>query len=70
LQQFLENEWNIILKSRQMGISTLVAGYILWMLNFNSNKSVLVIANTQDVAMNLIRKIKTMYDGLPSWLKE
>jgi len=53
-----------------MGISTLVAGYILWMLNFNSNKSVLVIANTQDVAMNLIRKIKTMYDGLPSWLKE
>lgn len=53
-----------------MGISTLCAGYILWMLNFNSNKTVLIIANTQDVAMNLIKKIKTMYDGLPNWLKE
>ena len=70
IQQFVDHEWNIILKSRQMGISTLCAGYILWMLNFNSNKTVLIIANTQDVAMNLIKKIKTMYDGLPNWLKE
>ncbi len=53
-----------------MGISTLCGGYILWMLNFNSNKTVLIIANTQEVAMNLIKKIKTMYDGLPNWLKE
>jgi len=53
-----------------MGISTLCAGYILWMLNFNSHKTVLIIANTQDVAMNLIKKVKTMYDGLPNWLKE
>ena len=70
IQQFVDHEWNIILKSRQMGISTLCAGYILWMLNFNSNKTVLIIANTQEVAMNLIKKIKTMYDGLPNWLKE
>ena len=53
-----------------MGISTLCGGYILWLLNFNSNKTVLVIANTQEVAMNLIKKIKIMYDSLPNWLKE
>lgn len=53
-----------------MGISTLCAGYVLWLLNFNSNKTVLIIANTQDVAMNVIKKIKVMYDELPQWLKQ
>ncbi len=53
-----------------MGISTLCAGYILWMLNFFKDKTVLIIANTQDVAMNLIKKIKIMYENLPVWFKE
>ena len=32
LHQFNSNRWNIVLKSRQMGISTLIAGYSLWMM--------------------------------------
>lgn len=70
LNDFMKYGRNIILKSRQMGISTLCAGYVLWLLNFNSNKTVLIIANTQDVAMNVIKKIKVMYDELPQWLKQ
>ena len=70
VNQFLHNSWNIILKSRQMGISTLCAGYILWFTLFQQDKTVLVVANTQQVAMNMIKKIKIMYDALPSWLKQ
>lgn len=70
LNEFVKNSWNIILKSRQMGISTLCAGYILWFITFNADKTVLVIANKQSVAMGMIQKIKLMYDKLPQWMKE
>ena len=53
-----------------MGISTLCAGYILWFITFNADKTVLVIANKQSVAMGMIQKIKLMYDKLPQWMKE
>jgi hypothetical protein len=69
LQQFEKNRYNIVLKSRQTGISTLTAGFALWQMTFNSDYNVLVIAIKQEVAKNLVTKIRVMYDGLPSWLK-
>ena len=69
LTEFKENRYNIILKSRQLGISTLSAGYSLWLMLFHSDKNVLVIATGKDVAKNLVTKVRVMYDNLPSWLK-
>jgi hypothetical protein len=69
LKEIAENDYNIILKSRQLGISTLTAGYALWMMIFNSDKNVLVIATKQEVAKNLVLKVRTMHELLPSWLK-
>lgn len=69
LKEISNNDYNIILKSRQLGISTLTAGYALWMMIFNSDKNVLVIATKQEVAKNLVLKVRTMHDLLPSWLK-
>lgn len=69
LQEISDNDYNIILKSRQLGISTLTAGYALWLMIFNSDKNVLVIATKQEVAKNLVLKVRTMHDMLPSWLK-
>ncbi len=69
LSQFTKHDYNIILKSRQLGISTLTAGYSLWMMLFKRDKNVLVIATKQDVAKNLVTKVRIMHDGLPSWLK-
>ena len=69
LREFKENRYNIILKSRQLGISTLSAGYALWMMLFHNDKNILVIATGKDVAKNLVTKVRVMYDGLPSWLK-
>lgn len=69
LKDIAENDYNIILKSRQLGISTLTAGYALWLMIFNSDKNVLVIATKQEVAKNLVLKVRTMHDLLPSWLK-
>jgi len=59
----------IINKGRQLGISTLVAAYALWLMIFYKDKNVLVIATKQDTARNMIVKVRFMYDNLPSWLK-
>tara|TARA_Y100000592_G_scaffold22186_1_gene34360 strand:- start:2497 stop:4113 length:1617 start_codon:yes stop_codon:yes gene_type:complete len=69
LQGIVENDYNIILKSRQLGISTLSAGYSLWTMLFHSDKNILVIAKDKDTAKNLVTKVRVMYAGLPSWLK-
>ena len=69
VKEFTEHTYNIILKARQLGISTLTAGYSLHMMLFNSDKNVLVIATTKDTAKNLVTKVRVMYQNLPSWLK-
>jgi len=68
--EFKDNRFNIILKARQLGISTLTAGYALWMMTFHQDKNVLVIATKQEVAKNLVTKVRVMHANLPSWLKQ
>ena len=51
LGTFEEHRFNIILKARQLGLSTLSAGYSLWMMTFGQDKNILVIGN--------FRKLKT-----------
>ena len=70
LEQFSQNKLNVILKARQLGISTLTAGYSLWMMTFHQDKNVLVIATKQDTAKNLVTKVRVMHANLPSWLKQ
>lgn len=69
LDEIQNNQNSIILKCRQMGISTLIAGYALWMMLFHNDRSILVLAIKQDTAKNLIKKVRYMNDALPSWLK-
>ena len=64
-----ENPYSIILKSRQLGISTLSAGYSLWLMLFHKDKNILCIATKQETARNMVTKVKFMYENLPSWLK-
>ena len=69
LMEFRDNDYNVILKSRQLGISTLTAGYSLWTMLFQNDKNILVIATKQEVAKNLVTKVRVMHDNLPTWLK-
>jgi len=69
LKLWKENPYSIVLKSRQLGISTLAAGYSLWLMTFHKDKNVLCIATKQETARNMVTKVKFMYDNLPSWLK-
>ena len=70
ISEFVTNRFNIILKARQLGISTLTAGYSLWMMTFHQDKNILVIATKQEVAKNLVTKVRVMHANLPSWIKQ
>ncbi len=69
LYDFEKSDYNIVLKGRQIGISTLVAGYALWLMLFHKDKNVLVIATKQETAKNLVTKVKFMHQNLPTWLR-
>ena len=70
LEIFEEHRFNVILKARQLGLSTLTAGYSLWMMTFHGDKNILVIATKQDTAKNLVTKVRVMHANLPNWLKQ
>jgi len=65
---FVDHRFNIILKSRQLGISTLTACYAVWLACFYRDKNVLVIATKLAVAQNFIKKVKTAIRSMPKWL--
>ena len=63
------SDYNIILKARQLGISTIVAGYTLWMMLFHSDKTIMIVATNKDTSKNMVTKVTYMHDNLPRWLK-
>mgnify|MGYP003627566648 CR=1 FL=1 len=69
LQEFNDYRFNVILKARQLGISTITAGYIVWMMLFHRDKSILVMATKFATAGNLVKKVKNIMRNLPDWLK-
>ena len=69
LNVWKDNPYSMVLKSRQLGISTLASGYSLWLMTFHKDRNILALATTQATARNLISKIQFMWENLPSWLK-
>jgi hypothetical protein len=68
VKQLNENRFISILKSRQLGMSTINAAYALWLASFFTGKKILVIANKGAVATNFITTVQDILGQLPSWL--
>ena len=69
LTTFNDNRFTVILKARQLGISTITAAYIAWLMLFHRDKNVLVIATKFQTAANLVKKVKAIHKNLPDWLR-
>ena len=69
ISDFNDNRFTVILKARQLGISTITAAYVAWMMMFHRDKNVLVIATKFGTAANLVKKVKSIHRHLPEWLK-
>ena len=65
---FKDHRFNIILKARQLGMSTTTAAYISWLILFHRNKNVVVMATKLATASNLVKKVKLAMKSLPEWM--
>ena len=71
-QSVLDGLWffSIILKARQLGITTFFAILYLDQILFNSNKTAAIIAHTDVDTKRIFEKVKFAWDCLPDELKE
>jgi len=69
LRNFNDYRFNIILKARQLGISTISAAYIAWLMLFHRDKNILVVATKLQTATNLVKKVKAIIKNLPAWMR-
>jgi hypothetical protein len=60
----------VVLKGRQMGISTVMGALETWYIIFHADHRTLVIAMTQKVAVQIVDKVKLIINNLPQWMKE
>lgn len=63
------NKDTVILASRQLGKTTVVAMYILWFALFNDDKTCKIASKAMNHATEIMSRIKFAYEELPSWLK-
>ncbi len=68
IEQIFTDRFTFFLKSRQMGFTTQAAAYALWH-TFRPGKNVLLLSRREDDSMDILRKVKIMYENLPANLK-
>lgn len=70
LQALIEHPEIIILKARQIGYSTLVSAWVLWRAVFLREERIIMLSKNENEAIDLLSKVKYMWDHMPAWAKE
>jgi len=65
---FRKNRFNIVLKPRQTGFTELTSAFIVWLMLFRRDQSILCMSIKAETAKNLVRRVKTALKNLPKWL--
>jgi hypothetical protein len=68
VKDYTKNKNIIILKSRQMGMSVITAGYIAWRLCFSVDERILIVANDGAGAVRFLDTVRQFLDNLPKFL--
>lgn len=69
VNRFHKYQNNIILKSRQTGLSVVTAGYVAWRLLFRYDEKILIIANDGAGAVRFLDTVKQFIEHTPVWMK-
>jgi len=68
LRDLASGESVILLKSRQVGATTIVAGFVLWLACFHLNKNCDLLSDKEEKAISLLDKVRYFANNCPSWL--
>lgn len=69
LEAFEEDRFVINLLPRQTGKTTVVAAYVLHYAIFHAEKSVGILANKEATAIEILDRVKRMFENLPRFLQ-
>jgi len=69
LRTLRDNRYNILLASRQIGKTTMLTIYALWVACFNDDQNIVIVANKESTAIEIFRRVRMAYEQLPNWLK-
>lgn len=69
IRTFANNRLSIALAPRQIGKSWIAGAYLLWFAMFHFEKTVVIASNKNDNAMEMIHRIRFIYERVPQWLK-
>jgi hypothetical protein len=69
LNMIMGNRRNIICTARQAGKTTIMTIYVLWIATFFEYQNVVLVANKEDSAKEILKRIKLAYEELPGWMK-
>lgn len=69
VKALLERTLISVLKARQIGISTIIATYVLWFVLSHVGAKVLLFSKAQPEAKELLGKARRIYDQLPPFLR-
>ncbi len=67
IESLQKNKFIIILKSRQLGVSSIIQCYICWLVVFYENVGVGIVSKDAPEATSFSRKIIAMIENLPPW---
>lgn len=69
LRGLRDNRFVTLLASRQIGKTTLMTIYCLWIACFQEDQRILIVANKEQTAINIFRRVRLAYEMLPNHLK-
>lgn len=69
LRSFVDQRNVIVCSSRQIGKSTMLTVFSLWMICFNDDYRAAIVANKETTAINIFKRIRLAYEQLPNYIK-
>ncbi|NLN48882.1 MAG: DNA packaging protein, partial [Clostridiales bacterium] len=60
-----KGRYNIILKSRQLGMTTVMLGLMLWSAHLKSKSNYMMLSYDTDSVQNIFNRLKQMYESIP-----
>ena len=69
LRSLRDNRFVILLSSRQAGKTSMMTIYCLWNACFNDDQRILLVANKEQTAKNIFKRVRLAYEQLPNYLK-
>jgi hypothetical protein len=69
LKTLWQSRFVILLKARQIGMTTLVVCYAVWLALFHPGSVVLIFSKSQKEAKDVLKRIRQTIRGLPVWMQ-